>query len=175
MSVRTIQILKIMHILAWVTFVGLLIQAGSILVSYVISYFQPEAAQDLYQGLDLYNLRKFSFWHYTSTVSFMFAISGMKAFAAFLVIKVLRTIKLANPFQKEVVRLLERISYLLIGTWAISIFYKEHSSWLMKVVGPFQENWGNTGEFIFVAGIVFIFSQIFKRGVEMQSENELTI
>jgi hypothetical protein len=30
-------------------------------------------------------------------------------------------------------------------------------------------------EFIFMAGVVFIMSQAFKRGVEIQSDNDLTI
>ncbi len=32
-----------------------------------------------------------------------------------------------------------------------------------------------SSEFLFMAGIIFIIALIFKRGVEIQSENELTI
>jgi len=31
------------------------------------------------------------------------------------------------------------------------------------------------GEILFMAGLVFVIAQIFKRGVEMQAENELTV
>jgi hypothetical protein len=34
---------------------------------------------------------------------------------------------------------------------------------------------GGTGEFLFLAGIVFVIAQIFKRGIEIQTENELTV
>jgi hypothetical protein len=46
--------------------------------------------------------------------------------------------------------------------------------WLSKQAGLSLQDW-NGAEFLFVAGLVFIVSQIFKRGVEMQSENELTV
>jgi hypothetical protein len=32
-----------------------------------------------------------------------------------------------------------------------------------------------SGETLFLAGVVFVIAQIFKKGVEIQSENELTI
>jgi hypothetical protein len=32
-----------------------------------------------------------------------------------------------------------------------------------------------TGEFVFMAGLIFVISQIFRRGVEIQSENDLTV
>jgi len=31
------------------------------------------------------------------------------------------------------------------------------------------------GDFLFIAGIVYVFAQMFKPGVEIQSENELTV
>ncbi|MBN2635649.1 MAG: DUF2975 domain-containing protein [Prolixibacteraceae bacterium] len=37
-----------------------------------------------------------------------------------------------------------------------------------------NDSW-NTGPFLFMAGLVFVISQIFKRGVEIQSENDLTV
>jgi hypothetical protein len=44
-------------------------------------------------------------------------------------------------------------------------------------VQDFHISWigENAGEFLFMAGLVFIISPIFKRGVELQSENELTV
>ena len=31
------------------------------------------------------------------------------------------------------------------------------------------------GEFIFLAGMIYVLSELFKRGAEMQTENELTV
>ena len=171
---RTEQILTVMHILAWVAFIGFLIEAGAILVSYGVSCVNPEAANNLYKGLNLYNLRQFNFWHYTLSVSFMVALSCMKAFVSFLAIKTLSKVNLVNPFKIEVALILERISYVLFGTWLVAMLKSAHTSWLVKITGELHGSWAS-GEFIFMAALVFIISQIFKRGVEIQSENDLTI
>lgn len=79
-----------------------------------------------------------------------------------------------NPFKMEVAQTLERISYVLFGTWIVGTVSSANTSWLMKITGELYGSW-DSGEFVFMAGLVFIISQVFKRGVEIQSENELTI
>jgi hypothetical protein len=171
---RTEQILMVMHILAWVAFIGLLIKTGAIIISYGVSCVNQVAARNLYMGLDLYDLRQFNFWQYTMSVSFLVAFSGMKAHVAFLVTKTLSKVNLKNPFTLEVSHILEKISYVLAGLWVISILHNAHASWLLKRTSILQETM-TAGEFVFIAGLVFIISQVFKRGVEIQSENDLTV
>ena len=171
---RTEQILTVMHILAWVAFIGYLIEAGAILVSFGVSCINPDAASNLYKGRNLYNLMQFNFWHYTLSVSLMVALSCMKAFVSFLAIKTLSKVNLVNPFKIEVARILERISYVLFGTWFVAMLSSAHTGWLVSITGELHGDW-TSGEFIFMAGLVFIISQVFKRGVEIQSENDLTI
>jgi len=74
----------------------------------------------------------------------------------------------------DVARKLEKISYVLFGTWLVEMLYGAHMSWMMKLTG---ETFGtlDSGGFIFMAGLVFIISQVFKRGVEIQAENDLTV
>jgi hypothetical protein len=174
MRTKTEQILAAMNILSQVVFIGLLIQAGAILVSYGVSITNPNGARNLYMGLDLYNLRQFNFWHYTLTISFMVALPILKAYVAFLVVKAIARIKLSNPFRIEVSRLLERISYFIFGIWVLAMLYNAHIAWLSKITTGLQQNW-ISGEFILLAGVIFVISQIFKKGVEIQSENELTV
>jgi hypothetical protein len=174
LKTRTQQILMVMRILAWVAFIGYMIEAGTILLSYGMSCLNPEASRNLYQGLNLYNLRQFNFWHYTLTVSFVVSISIMKSYVWYLVIKALSKISLSNPFKTEVAKTLEKISYVLFGTWLVGMLSSGHTSWLMKLTGELHGKWVSE-EFIFMAGLVFVISQIFKRGVEIQSENDLTV
>lgn len=171
---RTGQILDFMYILAWVAFIGLMIEAGAILISYGVSCVNPEAARNLYKGMDLYPLRHYSFWYYTQSVSLIFALSAMKSFILFLVIKTLSKVNLKSPFTIEVARTLEKISYVFFGTWIIAIINNAQNEGLLKRAGIFIED-RDAGEFLFMAGLVFIISQVFKRGVELQSENELTV
>ena len=174
MYTRTEHILKVMLVLTWLAYIGVIIKTGAILISYGVSYFNPQASLNLYMGLNLNPLRELNFWYYTCTVSFIVATLAMKAFVLSLVIKVLSKVNLMNPFKIEVANTLEKISQVLLGIWVVAFLNNSYMGWLLKSTGIEQEQLA-TEEFIFVAGLVFIISQIFKRGVEIQSENELTV
>jgi hypothetical protein len=172
---KTIQILGVMQILAWLAFIGYAAEAGGLLISFGVSCVNPEASKNLYKGLDLYELRQFSFFYYALSVSSMVALSIMKSYIWFQVIKILSKMNLMNPFRIEVTHTLERISYVLFGTWIATLFINVLTSWIMKESEVLQGNLNTMDEFLFMAGLVYIISQVFKRGVEIQSENELTV
>jgi len=171
---RTEQILTVMNILAWIAFIGFSIEAGAMMISYGVSCVNPEGAKNLYKGLNLFDLRQSSFREYTCVVSFMVAIVILKSTVCWLVIKVISKINLVNPFTIEVTTILEKISYSLFSISVVGALGNGYTNWLMHRTG---EDYGNFAieEFIFMAGLMFIISQIFKRGVEIQSENELTV
>ncbi|MBL7850091.1 MAG: DUF2975 domain-containing protein [Cyclobacteriaceae bacterium] len=177
MKTRTETILTVMHVLAWIGFIGLAIEAGAILTAYGVSWFNPIAAKDLYRGMNLYDLSQYDFWLYTQMVSYIVALVAIKAYAVYLVIKIMMKVKLQSPFTAETVTRLETISYVLFGGVIISILCNVQTGWLSKRVQDFNISWigDNAGEFLFMAGLVFVISQVFKRGVELQSENELTV
>lgn len=171
---KTETILVVMNVIAWITFIGLLIEAGAILLTYGVSAANPKAAANLYRGLDFQSLRQYDFWHYTGVISLKAAILIVEAYAAYLVIKVLSTIRLANPFTMDVAKKLENIAYTLVLAWVAVLLYNGQLKWLSKEVADL-ENKRLSPDFIVYAGLVFIISQVFKRGVEIQTENELTV
>ncbi len=174
MNTKTNLILKVMLILSWIILIGLCIKTGAILLTYLISTGKAEGARNLFMGLNLFDLREYSFWYYSSTVSLIIAMQAIKAYTAFLVVKLLMKIKLVNPFTIEVSRLLEKISYFIFSTWIIVLIFNAQIKWLAKSLGDMDQH-VISDNFILLAGVVYIFSQIFKRGVELQSENELTV
>ena len=171
---RTQQILSIMLVLSWIVTIGLLIEAGAILFSYTVSLFNPEASKNLYKGLDLYELRQANAWQFHSLVSFIAVIACMKAWVAYLVTRTLSKIKMVNPFKMDVALDLESVSYYLFSIWLIAMIYNGYLDWLSKhSIAPQAELMPQ--DFIFMVGLVYLVSQIFKRGVEIQNENELTV
>lgn len=174
MRTKTDTLLLIMNILAWITCFGLIVKAGAILISYGISTANPDGAKNLYMGLNFYPLRQYDFWHYTGTVMLMALIVLSEAYIAYWLARVLGKIKMANPFTPEVARILERMSYVIILTWVAALLYNGHQKWVSKLVPDMQQNLIPT-EFLFLAGVVFVIAQIFKKGVELQSETELTV
>ena len=71
-----------------------------------------------------------------------------------------------GPTDPEAGVLAVRVAGKLI---AVSVLYGMHPTVMH------EDSTLISGDFIFLAGIVYVFSQIFKKGVEIQSENELTV
>ncbi|PZX94578.1 DUF2975 domain-containing protein [Flavobacterium aquariorum] len=174
MKTKTESILTAMNVLTWIVFIGLLIHTGAIIISYSISIFNPDGAKNLYMGLDLFSLRQLDIWKYSVTVFLTITILGLKAYTAYLVILILSKINLEHPFTMSIALLIEKVSHVILGTWVVAMLANAYQEWLRQKSFPIPENW-ISGEFIFLAGVIFIIAQIFKKGIELQSENELTI
>jgi uncharacterized membrane protein len=162
------------HVLAWLACFGFIIKAGAIIISYAVSIGNPDGAKNLYMGLNFSEIRQYDFWHYTGTVLMMVIIILAEAFIAFLVTRVLSKIKMAKPFSPEVSKVLETMSSVILLTWVAAMLYNGQQAWLAKNIAGMQANY-ISGEFILLAGVVFVLAQIFKKGVELQTENELTV
>lgn len=173
--VKTKRILTIMHVLAWVVFVGLMVQSGAIVFGYIYSLINPHMAGKLYTGLNLFELRQSDLVQYTIAMFFLALTPGLKAYIAFAVIKTLSNVNLQNPFTMATVNKLESISYDLVVIWGVRILQNVHREVWLKDLQVDIGTTGYSGETLFIAGLVFVISQVFKRGVELQSESDLTV
>src|SRR3954452_1441753 len=132
MKTRTKQILGIMKILSWIVFFGLCIETGAILYSFFVSLFiNPEAAKNLYAGLDLSDLKSFSVQHYSIVALLVAVLLGLRAYMLYLVIKMFLKINLMHPFSTDVARLVAKISYVAVFLGILAIVATEYSDWLI--------------------------------------------
>lgn len=167
---KTEYLLKAMNLLAWVVCIGLLLKAGAILISFVISSTgSPTAAKDLYNGIELAAYKEFGFIHYFLIVSYKIFIIVIQAYIAFLMTRLLSDFNISQPFNSAVVQLMEKISYAILGVWLIAMIHNIHIGLMEKTVGSATTE--ISGEFIILSGIVYVMAQMFKRGIEIQSEN----
>lgn len=172
---KTKQILELLKIISWVIFIGLCIKVGAIIISFIISLFvNAEAAGNLYLGLDLSQLKAYSKLYYIYIVSLLITIASLKAYLFYLVIKLFKNIDFDNPFDVVVGNIISKISYYAVVVSVIAIIANSYSDRLIQKGASFDINWGSKA-FIFMAGLLFIVAVIFKRGIEIQSENKLTI
>lgn len=172
---KTNQILKSMRVVSWIIFIGICIKAGVILISFIVSLFvNQEASKDLYLGLDLSSIYSFSVGHYVGFVFFMLFLSALQAFIFFLVIKLFSKFDEQIPFSQSVSDLISKISYVCLFAGFIALIGTGLSKWLENEDISIIYNW-SAEEFLFMAGVVFVIGLFYKRGVEIQSENELTI
>jgi Protein of unknown function (DUF2975) len=177
MKTKTEKVLMILKILALLGGIGYSIECGSELLSLVASFINPEWAKHTYSAdQNIFGIREYSISFYVYAMCLTIVVSALKAFIWYVVFDLLSRLKLQTPFSIEVEKKLERIAYLLLGVWVMSsIFWKTYIYYLSKATGIHLPT-NNTGdEYFFIAGIVYIISQVFKRGIEIQEENQLTI
>lgn len=170
---KTEKILKIMNFFSWFAFIGLMIKSGTILVTYLLSINNPEVSKNLYEGLNLYEYRNYSFIEYSFIVGYRIVLFATEAYIAFLVIKLLKRLNMKQPFSVGIQKLMQQISYGIFYLWILAIIHNTH----MQVIGKkynFQMDLFSS-DFVFLSVVIFIFAQIVKRGIEIQEENDLTI
>lgn len=173
---KTNIILKVMNVIFWILFIGLCIKTGAILVSFFVSIFvNPEGAKDLYLGLNLFDVYNSDFNSYVGVVSFIVVLTAMKAYIAYLAVKLFLKFDLKFPFNENVAALISNISYYALSIGVVALIASEYCDGLVKKGAEISHiDWG-AQEFLFFAGIIYILALVFKKGVEIQNENELTI
>lgn len=168
-------ILKTVHILFWIVFIGLCMKAGAILISFIISLFvNASGAQNLYLGLDLSELYVVNKPYYIAIVLLLITLTVLKSLIAYFAVKFFLKFNLVKPFSKEFASLFIKISYISLGTGILAIIANEFSNWILNQGVNIPINWAGS-EILFFAGIIYLLALIFKKGIEVQNENELTI
>ena len=170
---KTERILKIMTFFSWFAFIGLMIKSGAILVTYLLSINNAEASKNLYEGLNMYQYREYSFTQYSFIMFYKIILFAVEAYIAYLVIKLLKKLNIKQPFNIYVQKLMQQISNCIFYLWILAIVHNTHTQLIGK-----KHNFEMdliTSDFVFLSVIIFIFAQIIKRGIEIQSENDLTI
>ncbi len=176
MKIRTEQILTFLKIVAWLAFVGYAIKAGAQTVALVVGFINPELGDKLYEANPLlFKLLKYNSSYFANAMSMLVFLSAFKAHVWYLVIQLLSKLRLQTPFSRDIAKRLEKIAFELLGIWLVNIVGMGYLKWLEKTTGEQLGDLGVGDEFLLFAAIVYIVAQIFKRGIELKEENELTV
>ena len=179
MKPPTKQLLKFLHMMSWIIFIGICIKAGVFLSSAFLSLtFLPEASAGIYEGLDLSMLFKYNKNSYTTLLLLIIVVTFMKALMVYQLIKIFLKINFVKPFSEEVATFISRISYIALLVGLISVLSLAYCDWLRErsvIIPDLTNHLGGYKEFIFMGAIIFMIAQIIKRGIEIQTENDLTV
>lgn len=153
------------------------ILCGSQILTLVASFINADWAMRTYEvDLNIFSIREHNITYYVFAMCLIIAVSALKAFVWYVVFALLVKLKMQTPFSMEVQRRLERIAFLLLSVWLFSsFFWKIYIYYLAKDTGIQLPANRSGDEYLFIAAIVYIVSQIFKRGIEIQEENQLTV
>ena len=172
---KTIQILKLLTAFAWLVFVGLCVKAGAMLMSLVLSsLFENQASSLFYTDLDLSEVYVFSAIAYYSLAVCLLLSALSQAIIFFFVIKLCSKVDVQNPFSEHVSMGLTKISYLSLVVGVASLIGLAVSKWLAEYGLKVNVEW-SADAYIFMTCVLFLLAMFFKRGVEIQKENQLTI
>jgi Protein of unknown function (DUF2975) len=168
-------VLVVMEVFAGIALIGYAIEAGAKIISTIVSVKSSGAATNLYKGLNLGQLREDNFVYYIMAVSFLIAIPLIKAHIWYKVALIIHNFNLEKPFTAEMVRKFDSIVQDLFGIVITSLIANGWFEWLTKKYDYDFQFSHSIEEYIFMAALVFILIHVFKKGIEIQSENELTV
>jgi hypothetical protein len=167
-----------LYIVAWAIFVGLSIEAGGLLVNFFFSLYDPESVKYLYQKLDLSEMYKVSGLAFFGIYSFILTISILKACLFYIVISLMHKMDLSKPFNTIVARQILQISYYTLSIGLLSYIARQLVEDLMHrgfVTDNLNQFWADSQAFILMGAVIYIIATIFKKGVDIQNENDLTV
>lgn len=172
-------VLPILNVLFWIVFIGLCFNTGTILFSFIVGLMGNSIpTEKLYLELNLSELYQLGLFHYLNIGLILVISSGLKAYMAYLAVKISMKFNLKQPFSPKICKWIENISYFALMVGILQACAEAYYKGLIKegfVLNNLSGYFGDGEEFLFLAGIIFIIAKVFKRGLEIQSENELTI
>lgn len=167
-----------LKIVTYLIFIGLSIEAGGLIVNFIFSLYNPEFVHKLYQKLDLSKMYALSKWAFYGMYSFILTISILKAVLFYTVIVLVTKINLSKPFGSFVSKQISLISYFTLSIGLLSSIAQKTAQNLTEhgyEIDQLNQFWVDSEAFILMAAIVYILAVIFKKGIEIQIENELTV
>jgi len=182
MKITTSHILTVLYVISWIIFVGVCIEAGGFISNSLFTLFvNPLHAAHFWGGIDFSSLYAYDHGYFFVVTLVMSIVAVLRAVLFYQIIKILHSKKLdlSHPFNREVGRFISIMSYiaLFIGFQSsMGVKYIQHLV-MQGVKLPDIQNLrlGGADVWLFMGVTLLVIAQIFKRGIEMQTENELTV
>lgn len=171
-------IFTFLQVIAWIIFVALSIKAGAMLTNFIVSLIEPGFVKNLYLKLDLSSLRRESDWMFYGVYSFLLFIALAKAHLFYIVVMLVSKFDITKPFNAYVSEQISRISHYTFSIGLISMIAANTTKQVEKYgfnASALQDYWSDGQAYILMAAVIYIISRIFRKGIELQNENDLTI
>ncbi len=170
-----------LKIVAWIIFIGLCIETGGIIFNIVYALNKPIVAKHFWNGADLSALYAYDKGHFISQTILMTITAVMKTLIFYTIVKLFsdKNFSIAKPFNPNAQNVVFKIAYLCLGAGLFSLWGTKYSAWLKGkgIQMPDIENLriGGADVWLFMAVVLLVIGQVFKKGTELQTENDLTV
>lgn len=183
MKTQTEKTLNVLRMIAWIGYIGSisLTVIGSIATIYFFIFPDADFIKNIKiteAKLSFITLRndymgRLLFYYILSLIKIYFVINIWK-----LAKDALININTNHPFSATISIILEKIAYVMIVIGVINFIINQYTITLEGLITNhfhYEYNLSPLLTYIFEIGIIYLIAQIFKRGVELQEESELTI
>lgn len=182
MTLTTKQTLNILQVLSWIIFIGLCIEAGGFIFNVLYTFFINHGeARFFWANADLSYLFQYDKGHFLAETTFMTIVSCLKATIFYLIIKLFydKKASLSQPFNRGIWRFILTSGYLALTVGLFSYMGAEYTYWLSGQGVRMPEiqylRMDGADVWLFMGVSLLVIAQIFKKGIELQEENELTV
>jgi DUF2975 family protein len=177
---ETKKMLQILNFIAWTVFILLCIQAGVFLFNTFFTLFiNPVDSKYFQRGeIDFSNLYAYGTWSFLNLALMMALVAMVKAYMFYRIILIFKALNIVRPFSSDVGRFILKIARVALFVCVLSWLGTQYSEWLLKqgVKLPLMYKYfGGADVFLMMAIMLFVIAQVFKRGIEIQTENDLTV
>jgi hypothetical protein len=178
LKINAALLFKLLHLISWIVFIGLCIEAGS----YIFNAIFTIAVNPINASyLNLSALHDQDAGNYIVIIAFMTIVAILKALLFYLLVKLFyeKKIVLHQPFTSALVQFISNSASVTLGIGLVAYSAKNYILWLINqgIKMPNLETLGIAGAdvWLFMGIVLLAITQFFKKGKEIQDENELTI
>jgi len=178
MSFTNNFIFNCLRVIVWMIFIGLSIEAGGYLTNFIFSIYKPEFIPNLYQKMDLMSIYSVSKSAFYGVYSFILVMCILKAYLFYIVIMLTMKMDLKKPFSAYVSDQIFKITYFTLAIGMLGLVATQFVRHLAKRgmnTDVLDNFWVDSEAFFFMGAVVYIIGTIFKKGLEIQNENDLTV
>lgn len=171
-----------MLVLSWLIFIGLCMELfGLLFYGIMKNVLTPESAGKIWTIVDINALYQADKGWFGVMMLFITIVAALKVVMFYLILQLLhhKTLDLSKPFSEVMSRFVKRLAFLALGIGLFSNWGYSYAEWLIstgytlpslldiKLLGA--DIW------LFMGIVLLVIAHMFKRGMEIQMENELTI
>lgn len=173
---------KFLNVLSWILFIGLAIETGGYFTNAIVTlFFNSEWAGHFWGNIDLSELYAFDLGLFICLITLLTIISLCKTIMFYHIISIFHKKKfdIENPFNETIKIYFLNFAYIVLEIGLFSYAGKVYTKWLIErgIELPPLENMNIEGSdvWIFMGITLLLFAKIFKKGVELQKENDFTV
>jgi hypothetical protein len=182
MSNKTKQLPKSLQILAWIIFIGVCGDAAGIVINTIYANFiDPKFSAKFWNHTDLAAVYNYNTLSFVGITTLMSIVNILKAVLFYFIVKMFqdKKLKVSDPFAEITKKYITYFAFLSLSIALFSKFAAELCKWLnnQKIDVPSIEDLkiGGADVWFLLFFVLIVISKIFKRGIELQSENDLIV